>query len=209
MTQDLRIGVVGAGAMGADHIRRIESRITGAHVAAVVETDPGRAESAALAAPDSRPFARIEDAIADDAIDAVLVAVPGAAHLPVLLPALEAGLPILCEKPLTPDSATSLRVLEAEQKLDRPHIQVGFMRRFDPEYARLRELIASGDAGELLMLHCAHRNPSVTESYVQEMLINDSVVHEFDVVPWLAGSAVKSVEVRHSRRNPLAPERLR
>ncbi|MGO3767246.1 Gfo/Idh/MocA family protein, partial [Microbacterium gubbeenense] len=209
MTQDLRIGVVGAGAMGADHIRRIESRITGAHVAAVVETDPGRAESAALAAPDSRPFARIEDAIADDAIDAVLVAVPGAAHLPVLLPALEAGLPILCEKPLTPDSATSLRVLEAEQKLDRPHIQVGFMRRFDPEYARLRELIASGDAGELLMLHCAHRNPSVTESYVQEMLINDSVVHEFDVVPWLAGSAVKSVEVRYSRRNPLAPERLR
>ncbi|MGO1546528.1 Gfo/Idh/MocA family protein [Microbacterium gubbeenense] len=209
MTQDLRIGVVGAGAMGADHIRRIESRITGAHVAAMVETDPGRAESAALAAPDSRPFARIEDAIADDAIDAVLVAVPGTAHLPVLLPALEAGLPILCEKPLTPDSATSLRVLEAEQKLDRPRIQVGFMRRFDPEYARLRELIASGDAGELLMLHCAHRNPSVTESYVQEMLINDSVVHEFDVVPWLAGSAVKSVEVRYSRRNPLAPERLR
>jgi len=209
MTQDLRIGVVGAGAMGADHIRRIESRITGAHVAAMVETDPGRAESAALAAPDSRPFARIEDAIADDAIDAVLVAVPGTAHLPVLLPALEAGLPILCEKPLTPDSATSLRVLEAEQKLDRPRIQVGFMRRFDPEYARLRELIASGDAGELLMLHCAHRNPTVTDSYVQEMLITDSVVHELDVVPWLAGSAVKSVEVRYSRRNPLAPARLR
>lgn len=209
MTQSLRIAVVGSGAMGADHIQRIASRITGAHVAAVIETDPGRATSAVAVAPDARTFARIEDAIAAEAIDAVLVAVPGPAHLPVLLPALEAGLPILCEKPLTPDSATSRRVLEAEQQLDRPHIQVGFMRRFDPEYAALRELIESGDAGELLMLHCAHRNPSVTESYVQEMLINDSVVHEFDVVPWLAGSPVTSVEVRHSRRNPLAPERLR
>jgi len=206
MDHDLRIGVVGAGAMGADHIHRIASRVSGARVAAIIEPDPRRA--AASAALGSRAFARLEDAIDADAVDAVLVAVPGSAHLPVLLTALEARLPTLCEKPLTPDSATSLRVIEAERRLDRPHIQVGFMRRFDPEYARLRSLIASGDAGELLMLHCAHRNPSVSEAYAQEMLITDSVVHEFDVVPWLAGSPVARVEVRHGRRNPLAPERL-
>ncbi|WP_456286823.1 Gfo/Idh/MocA family oxidoreductase [Microbacterium sp. JZ70] len=209
MSQDLRIGVVGAGAMGADHIARITQRISGARVAAIIEPDAGRAESAAGNAPGAQTFTRIEDAIAADAVDAVLIATPGQFHLPVLEPALAAGLPILCEKPLTPDSETSRQVLELEQRLDRPHIQVGFMRRFDPEYARLRELVASGEAGELLMVRAVHRNPSVPDSYSQTMLITDSVVHEFDVVPWLAGSPIVSVEVKYPRRNDLSPERLR
>ena len=209
MSNDLRIGVVGAGLMGADHIARITNRIAGAVVSAVVEPDQGRATAAAANAPGAQTFARIEDAIAADAVDAVLIAVPGQFHAPVLVPALEAGLPILCEKPLTPDSTSSWEILELEQKLDKPHIQVGFMRRFDPEYAALRELITSGDNGQLVMLRAVHRNPSVPDSYTQTMLITDSVVHEFDVVPWLAGSTVKSVEVKYPRRNSLSPEHLR
>lgn len=209
MSNDLRIGVVGAGLMGADHIARITNRISGAVVSAVVEPDQGRAVAAAANAPGALTFARIEDAIAKNAVDAVLIAVPGQFHAPVLMPALEAGLPILCEKPLTPDSSTSWEILELEQKLDKPHIQVGFMRRFDPEYAALRELITSGDNGDLVMLRAVHRNPSVPDSYTQTMLITDSVVHEFDVVPWLAGSTVKTVEVKYPRRNSLTPEHLR
>jgi myo-inositol 2-dehydrogenase/D-chiro-inositol 1-dehydrogenase len=209
MTTDLRIGVVGAGAMGSDHIARITHRISGAVVSAVVEPDEGRARAAAVNAPGAQAFGRIEDAIAADAVDAVLIAVPGQFHAPVLVPALEAGLPILCEKPLTPDTESSWAILEREQKLDKPHIQVGFMRRFDAEYAALRKLVESGDSGELMMLRCAHRNPTVPPSYTQSMLINDSVVHEFDVVPWLAGSPVKTVEVKYPRRNSLSPEGLR
>src|SRR5215218_10433212 len=98
MTTNLRIGVVGAGAMGSDHIARITHRISGAVVSAVVEPDPGRAQAAAVNAPGAQAFSRIEDAIAADAVDAVLIAVPGQFHEPVLVPALEAGLPILCEK---------------------------------------------------------------------------------------------------------------
>ncbi|MGO1543985.1 MAG: Gfo/Idh/MocA family protein [Gulosibacter sp.] len=209
MTPDVRVGVVGAGMMGADHVKRITERTKGAVVSAIIEPDAGRAAAAVENAPGAQAFTRIEDAIAAGAVDAVLIATPGQFHEPVLLPALEAGLPILCEKPLTPDSASSLQVLEAEQKLDKPHIQVGFMRRFDAEYGQLRELVTSGDAGELLMLRASHRNPSVPDAYTQKMLITDSVVHEFDVLPWLAGSPLKSVEVKYARRNPLAPERLR
>ncbi|MBT2473193.1 Gfo/Idh/MocA family oxidoreductase [Microbacterium sp. ISL-103] len=209
MTSDLRIGVVGAGLMGADHIARITHRISGAVVSAIVEPDPGRAAAAAEKAPGAVTFSRVEDAIAAGALDAGLIATPGQFHEPVLVPALEAGLPILCEKPLTPDSATSWDIIQREQKLDRPHIQIGFMRRFDPEYAALRELIASGDAGDLVMVRGVHRNPSVPDSYTQTMLITDSVVHEFDVIPWLAGSAVKSVEIKFPRRNTLTPEHLR
>ncbi|MEV7757798.1 Gfo/Idh/MocA family oxidoreductase [Microbacterium sp. NPDC089180] len=209
MSQDLRVGVVGAGLMGADHIARITHRISGAVVSSVVEPDAQRAASAAERAPGAATFARIEDAIDAGAVDAVLIAVPGPFHAPVLEPALAAGLPILCEKPLTPDSASSARILELEQKLDRPHIQVGFMRRFDPEYAALRDLVVSGDAGELVMVRGVHRNATVPDSYTQTMLITDSVVHEFDVVPWLAGSPIKNVEVKYPRRNTLTPEHLR
>lgn len=205
---DLRIAVVGAGMMGADHIRRITDTISGARLVSVVEPDATRARAAAAGLAEASTRSRIEDALEHDDIDAVVIATPGQFHEPVLYPALEAGVAILCEKPLTPDSKSSLKILEAEQRLDRPHIQVGFMRRFDAEYAALRTLIASKDAGELLLLKCAHRNASTPPGYTERMLITDSVVHEFDVVPWLAGEAIVAVEVRRLRRNSFAPEGL-
>ena len=203
--ENLRVAVVGAGMMGADHIARFSSKITGADVVAVVEPDQARAAAAVAGLPRASTRRRIEDALELDNLDAVLIATPGPYHEAVLLPALEAGVEILCEKPLTPDSDSSLRILEAEQKLDRPHVQLGFMRRFDAEYIALRELIESGDAGGLMMLHCAHRNPTTGEGYVNSMLITDSVVHEIDTIPWLVGEPIAAVEVKKPRRNALAP----
>jgi myo-inositol 2-dehydrogenase/D-chiro-inositol 1-dehydrogenase len=208
-TEPLRIAVVGAGIMGADHIARLTDRTIGAEVAAVVEPDAGRAAAAVAHLPGVSTRTRIEDALEHDDLDAVIIATPGPFHESVLLPALEAGVDILCEKPLTPDSESALRVLQAEQKTDRPRIQVGFMRRFDEEYMQLKELIDSGEAGQLLALHCAHRNPSTPPGYTESMLITDSVVHEIDVVPWLVGEPIAAVEVRKTRRNSLAPEGLR
>ncbi|WP_296648750.1 Gfo/Idh/MocA family oxidoreductase [Rhodoluna sp.] len=205
---ELKIAVVGAGLMGADHIIRIENRIVGAQVAAVVEPDEGRAKAALADAPNAKWYPNIEAAIADGGIDAVLIATPGQFHEPVLLPALGAGLPILCEKPLTPDAESSLRIVEAEIATGKQLIQVGFMRRFDAGYMELRELIASGSQGELLGLHCAHRNPAVPDTYHNDMLIFDSIVHEIDVVRFLTDSPIKSVEVKYMKRNELSPDKL-
>lgn len=205
---DLRVAVVGAGLMGFDHVQRITQRISGARVSAVVEPDAARATAALVEAPGAVHFTSIEDAIAAKAMDAVLIATPGPFHEAVLLPALAAQLPILCEKPLTPDSASSLRVLAAEQAAGKKLIQVGFMRRFDSQYIELRELILSGQLGEVLALRCQHRNPAVPDSYFNEMLIFDSVVHEIDVVRFLTDSPIAGVEVKHLRRNKLSPEKL-
>lgn len=207
-TNELRVGVVGAGQMGADHIARVTDRIKGANVSAIVEPDSNRAGAAAANAPGAQLFTRVEDALEADAIDAVIIATPGQFHEPVLLPTLEAGIPILCEKPLTQDPESSWKIVEAEQKGGKQLIQVGFMRRFDSQYRQLKELISSQSAGELLLLRGVHRNPEVPDSYVQDMLINDSVVHEFDVLPWLVGSTIKSVEVRYGKRNSLSPSHL-
>ena len=201
---DLRIAVVGAGRMGADHVERITRRTRGARVVSVVEPDPGRAAAAASAAPGSSTRSRVEDAIEHDRLDAVVIATPGFLHEQVLIPALDAGLAILCEKPLTPDGESALRILEAEQRLARPHIQVGFMRRFDTGYRHLRDLVEGGGLGALLGLHCAHRNPSVPPGFTERMMIEDSVVHEMDVVPWLADDDIVSVEVRPMKRSSAA-----
>lgn len=205
---DLRIAVVGAGLMGADHVIRISQRTVGAYVSAIVEPDESRAASALENAPGALWFPDVTAAIDANAMDAVLIATPGQFHEPVLLPALSAGLPILCEKPLTPDSESSLRIVEAEVRGGKQLIQVGFMRRFDQGYIELRELISSGSSGELLGLHCAHRNPAVPDSYHNDMLIFDSVVHEIDAVRFLTDSPINSVEVKHMKRNSLSPEGL-
>jgi myo-inositol 2-dehydrogenase/D-chiro-inositol 1-dehydrogenase len=194
--------------MGADHIIRIENRIVGAQVSAIVEPDESRAKTALATAPNATWFPNIEAAIVAKAMDAVLIATPGQFHEPVLLPALTAGLPILCEKPLTPDAASSLKIVEAEVATGKQLIQVGFMRRFDAGYVQLRELIASGEQGELLGLHCAHRNPAVPDTYHNDMLIFDSVVHEIDAVRFLTDSPIRSIQVRHMKRNKLSPEGL-
>lgn len=201
----LRVAVVGAGMMGADHVSRITQRISGAEVVAVVDPDGARASAAAATAPGAGTFASFEEALETTELDAVIIATPGFLHEPVILPALEAGLAILSEKPLSDTVESSLRIIEAEQRLDRPHIQVGFMRRFDRGYLELRELVKSGESGALLALHCAHRNPSTPPNYSESALITDSVIHEIDTVPFIVGEPIVSVEVKKPRRNSLAP----
>lgn len=205
---DLRIAVVGAGMMGSDHIVRVENRIVGASLSAVVEPDESRAKSALANASNAQWFPNIAAAIAANAMDAVLIATPGEFHEEVIIPVLNANLPILCEKPLTPDSQSALRIVNAEVQGGKQLIQVGFMRRFDVGYKNLRSLIESESHGNLLALHCAHRNPTVPDSYHNDMLIYDSVVHEIDVVRFLTNSPIKSVQVRNMKRNTLGPEKL-
>ena len=207
-SSDLRVAVVGTGMMGADHVSRITNKSSGAQVTAVVDPDVSRAEAAAALAPGAGIFDSLQAAIDSGAIDAVVIATPGPNHEATIEVALGGNLEILYEKPLTPDSQSALRVLELEQRTDRPRIQVGFMRRFDPEYAQLRELIASGQVGEVLALHCAHRNRTCNPGYHDSMLITDSVVHEIDVIPFLVGEPIVAVEVKKPRRNSLAPDGL-
>ena len=85
--------------MGTDHIVRINSRISGATVTAIVEPDSARAAAALECAPGAAQFADISAAISSGTIDAALVATPGPFHEEVLGPLIAAGIPTLCEKP--------------------------------------------------------------------------------------------------------------
>jgi len=205
---DLRIAVLGVGMMGADHVARITSRISGAQVTVVNDYLPEKAAEVAAAVPGARVTNDPLDAIAADDVDAILLATPGPTHEKQLLACLERGKPVLCEKPLTTDSTSSLEVVRQEAALGRPLIQVGFMRRFDPEYQQLKALIDGGELGQPLVMHCAHRNPTVPPGFDSAMVIKDSLVHEVDVTRFLLGEEIASVQIIKPMSNRDAPRGL-
>ncbi|MER7787891.1 Gfo/Idh/MocA family oxidoreductase [Streptomyces sp. NPDC097640] len=210
MTQQgtLGVAVIGTGMMGADHVRRINDVISGARVAAVVDIDEARAEHVADGVEGARAYTDPAAAMAAPDVDAVLIASPGPAHEAALLTAFEHDLPVLCEKPLTPDPASALRVLEAEQRLGHRRVQVGFMRRYDSEFMKLKSLLAGGELGRPLLLHCRHRNASVHSYFTSDMLITDSVVHEMDQSRWLLEQEITAVTVLRPAPTANAPEGL-
>jgi myo-inositol 2-dehydrogenase / D-chiro-inositol 1-dehydrogenase len=205
---DLRIAVLGVGMMGADHVTRITSKISGARVAVVNDFMPEKAAEVAAAVPGARVANDPFDAISADDVDAVLLATPGPTHEKQLLACLEQGKPVLCEKPLTTDSGSSLEVVRREAALGAPLIQVGFMRRFDPEYQQLKALIDGGELGQPLVMHCAHRNPAVPPSFDSAMIVKDSLVHEVDVTRFLLGEEIASVQIIKPMANRGAPRGL-
>ena len=195
MTADLRIGIIGVGAMGADHAERVARRTSGARLVAVSDPDVARATALATALDGVRVIDDPLELVADAEVDAVIIASPGFAHAEQLMACLEHGKPVLCEKPLTMDTESALRVVEAEHKTGRQLIQVGFMRRFDPEYAALKQLLDSGDLGRTLLLHNVHRNKTVAATFRSEMIVRDSLVHEVDVARWLFGEEIARITV--------------
>jgi myo-inositol 2-dehydrogenase/D-chiro-inositol 1-dehydrogenase len=192
------IGVIGAGVMGAEHVRRLAAEVEGADVAAVSDADLARAEAAAAGA-GGRAHADPWQLIRSDDVEAVVIASSDATHADFVLACLAEGKPVLCEKPLATTAEASLLVAEAEAASGRRLVQVGFMRRFDPAYVAMKHELDSGRLGEPLMLHCVHRNARCPPAFTSEMLITSSLTHELDVVRWLTGEEIVSATVLASR----------
>ncbi|NEC35546.1 Gfo/Idh/MocA family protein [Streptomyces rubrogriseus] len=211
MSELLGVAVLGAGHMGADHIRRVDRVVSGARVAAVADPDAERAKEAVGGIGGTGRITvhtDVEAALDAPGVEAVLIASPGEAHEEALLAAFARGLPVLCEKPMVPDSAGALRVVEAEARLGRRLAQIGFMRRYDAEYRQLKSLLDGGRLGRPLMLHCVHRNVSSPPHFTSAMLINSSVSHEIDAARWLLGQELSAVTVLRPRPSAGAPEGL-
>ena len=208
MADLLGVAVLGAGHMGADHVRRLDRVVSGARVAAVADPDAARAKDALAGIEGASVHTEVEAALDAPGVEAVLIASPGPAHEEALLAALGRGLPVLCEKPMVPESAGALRVVEAEARLGRRLAQIGFMRRYDAEYAGLKGLLDDGRLGRLLMLHCVHRNVASPPDFTSAMLIDSSVSHEIDAARWLLGQELTAVTVARPRPSSGAPEGL-
>jgi myo-inositol 2-dehydrogenase / D-chiro-inositol 1-dehydrogenase len=205
----LRFGVVGTGAIGREHIDRITNKLSGGKIVAVTDVNQESAKQTveayqldAVVYPDDKAL------IADDNVDAVLVTSWGPAHEATVVAAVEAGKYVFCEKPLATTAAGCMRIVDAEMKQGKKLVQVGFMRRYDSGYVQLKKVIDNNEIGSPLMIRAAHRNPAVGENYVTEMAVQDTLIHEIDVLHWLVNDDYKSVQVVFPKKTKYSHEKL-
>ena len=208
MTTNLvRVGIIGCGNIGADHIDRVAHQISGARVTALFDVATARVNELA-AQVGATAMATASDVITSDDVDAIIIASPGEYHAALTLECIAAGKPVLCEKPLAPTVEECEAVLAAEQAAGRRLVQVGFMRRNDVGYRHMKENLTAGHIGDALILHCEHRNPDVPDSFTSEMSMTDSVIHEIDTARWLLGEEIVRVRVIAGKQTPHAASHL-
>ncbi|MFZ1873736.1 MAG: Gfo/Idh/MocA family oxidoreductase [Chania sp.] len=206
----LNIGVIGTGAIGRDHIRRCSKVLQGSRIVAV--NDINRDSAAKVVSElklDAQVYDNGHDLIRAADVQAVLVTSWGPSHEEFVLAAIAAGKPVFCEKPLAVTAQGCKNIVEAEAKQGRRLVQVGFMRPYDQGYRALKQVLTSGQIGEPLMLHCAHRNPTVGEAYTTDMAITDTLIHEIDVLRWLLDDDYVSVQVVFPRKSSKAYSHLK
>lgn len=199
----VRVGVIGAGIMGADHANTLHRMVSGAGLTMVADVDLARAQAVAEGLPGVRASADGFAVIDDPTVDAVLIASHDSTHAALAVAAVRAGKPVLCEKPLAPTLAECLDVVRAERAVvgesGLPLISLGFMRRFDPGYVQMREALTEGICGTPLLTHNISRGVSSAPGATDESSVTGSAIHEFDVLPWLLGSPIVEVSWHSGR----------
>jgi myo-inositol 2-dehydrogenase / D-chiro-inositol 1-dehydrogenase len=191
----IRIGIIGAGIMGADHARIFVEEVPGTTLHVICDANAPRAKLVATTTGALNVASDPLSVINDPSVDAIVIAAPDQFHAPLTLACIAKRKPVLCEKPLSQDVHECLQVLAAEEKSGKRMVQVGFMRRFDPSYTEIKSLLTRGDLGKALMFHCFHRNVSPAYDFRPEMAICNSAPHEFDVARWMLDADFKSISV--------------
>ena len=186
--EPVRVAVVGAGAMGANHAR-VYSGLKGAELVAVVDTDLDRATTVAELY-GSRAVASVDEVV--DQIDAASVTVPSGLHAAVGCPLLERGIACLVEKPLSTTEEGAKALIDAARRGGAPML-AGHIERFNPAVAQLREILT----GHHDVLAVETRRMSAVSSRVTDIdVVTDLMVHDLDIVLDLVRSEVVNVTAR-------------
>ena len=204
MAEQVRIGIIGAGGMGARHARNLAREVAAARVVALVE--PDAAQRAGVAAETGAAHELDDPAalIGHPDVDAVLVAAPDRFHADLASACVASGTPVLCEKPLATTAAEAWQVIEAEATAGRRLVQLGFMREYDPAHVDVKRVLDSGELGRPLVFRGVHVNPTKGALRTAEEVMSNSVVHDIHSARWMMGQEIAEVL---ASTVPGAPER--
>lgn len=195
MTANINIGLIGAGRIGKVHAENLAYQIPAANLVAVADVVREAAEECAaefdIPSVSEAPQAIFED----ESIDAVVICSSTDTHAPFISQAAAAGKHIFCEKPIALDLAEIDQALEAVQK-GGVKLQLGFNRRFDPNFKQARDMVAEGKIGTPHIVHIIARDPSpppIDYVKVSGGIFLDQTIHDFDMARFLLDSEVEEL----------------
>ncbi len=197
MKKPIRICMVGGGRVGKNHSRAITRYIPGGLIVALVETmDPVREETA-LEFGIENQFASLEAALEKASFDAVVITTPTPTHLPIAMLAAQNKKHVFLEKPMALSIAECdaiLKVVEQNSVL----LQLGFMRRFDPEFVAAAQRIQAGEIGQPMMIKTNTHGPGLPPPWARDLKTSNGMLaevnsHDWDTLRWLMGSNLERV----------------
>ncbi len=192
MTSTLTVGLAGVGRIGTSHAETLK-HLPGVDTVIVADADAERAHAAATklgvqAVPDI-------DGLFAAPLDGLIIATATDSHPQLITRAVEAGIPVFCEKPVAADIQGTLEVIARLENSTVP-VQIGFQRRFDAGYRAARDAIASGSLGWLHTVRATTLDPAPPPAeYIPRSggLFRDCGVHDFDIIRWVTGREVVEV----------------
>lgn len=199
----MRVAIVGAGSMGGMHAQLLGG-MDEVDRLYIVDADAARAE--AVARRSGGRAATFDEAL--DAAEAIVVATPPEYHRAAVEAAMDSGLHVLCEKPLT-DALESTVALTRRIEAEGAHVEIGFQRRHDAGFVAAREAAR----GRLHMVRLTAHDPVfeplpalIGPAPDAAPLFLDSAIHDFDTVRWLSGQEVAELHVVAGRRDGVRPD---
>jgi myo-inositol 2-dehydrogenase/D-chiro-inositol 1-dehydrogenase len=193
--KQLHVGIIGAGRIGKVHAETLAFRLPEASPVAITDVDRAAAERVAAHCGIPKVAASSAEIFADPKVEAVLICSSTGTHAGLVVEAAQAGKHIFCEKPIDHSLAKIDRALAAVDKAG-VKLQVGFNRRFDANFARVRRAVGSGEIGAPHLLHIISRDPAPPPvSYVKVSggIFLDMTIHDFDMARFLIGDEVEEV----------------
>jgi len=195
MTQNLRFGVIGAGRIGKIHAENLATRIPGVEVSAIADINLAAAQETAERLHTPIVLQDYQAILADSSIDAVAICSSTDTHAKIVIEAAQAGKHIFCEKPIDYNLVKIDAALAAVEKAG-VKLQIGFNRRFDPNFRKVRQMVAEGKIGEPHIIRITSRDPappSVSYIKVSGGMFLDMTIHDFDMARYLSNSEVVEV----------------
>jgi len=199
MSQSIGVCLVGAGRVARVHAKSLVHHVPAARLVAIVDPDRAtRDETGEMFGVDTR-FASLEEALERAQFDAVVITTPTFTHADLAVMAANAGKHILLEKPMAlnlEECDTIIAAVEANGVL----LQLGFMRRFDPEFVAAAERIEAGEIGRPMLIKSLTHGPGLPPAWARDLKTSNGMLaevnsHDWDCVRWLMGSDYERVYV--------------
>jgi myo-inositol 2-dehydrogenase/D-chiro-inositol 1-dehydrogenase/scyllo-inositol 2-dehydrogenase (NAD+) len=197
MKETIGLCLIGAGRAGMIHARNFSSRVPHARMVAVSDVMEESAGKAAEELGLKVWYTDYRKALESGDVDAVIVVTPTKFHHDIVIEAAEAKKHIFCEKPMAMNREECRRMIDAAEK-NQVKLQIGFMRRFDANFRRARELIDSGAIGPVVMVKSLTRGPSTPQEWMYDLEKSNGPLaevnsHDIDTLRWITGSEVESL----------------